>query len=117
MQAKHSSRWRRRGISWAPVLFLLGFLALLGIIVLFFVEPMAKMAESTSPETRRKVSAYATLLLTLLLSLLLLGLVFTLRIARRKPLARRRPTRYIDAWGESARRMKTPSPDELEDDQ
>jgi hypothetical protein len=107
----------RRGVSWAPVLFLLAFLVALAVIAIIYLEPMLRAAAGATPEERGRLSAFAMLALMIVVIALLAGLMLTLRIGRniarmaaRKPA----PTRYPDAWEESARRLKTPEADELE---
>lgn len=113
-----SGRWR--GVSWAPVLFLLSFLVAMGVVAYFFLEPLLKMANEGTPEHRRRLGAYAALAMAVLVLFLLVGLVLTLRMGRR--LARMAPerrtkTEYPDAWSESARRMPPPDAKDLEDTQ
>ena len=108
----------RRGVSWAPVLFLLAFLVALAVVAIIYLEPMLRAAAEATPQERTRLSAFAMLALMIVIIVLLAGLMLTLRIGRNiARLARRKPppTRYPDAWEESARRLKTPEPDELED--
>ncbi len=108
-----------RGISWAPVLFLLAFLVAIAVMALFFLEPLLRMANEASPEERRRLGAYGLLAICVLILILLGGLILTLRIGRR--LAgiggekKGKPTVYLDAWSEAAKRMKVPAADDLED--
>lgn len=118
MSDRKTSAVRTRGLSWAPVLFLLAFLVALGVIALIYLEPMLKAASQATPEERTRLSAFAMLALMILIMVLLAGVMLALRIGRniarmaqRKP----KPTQYPDAWEESARRLKTPEADELED--
>lgn len=108
----------RRGVSWAPVLFLLAFLVALGVIALIYLEPMLRAASSATTEERNRLSAFALLALMVLIMVLLAGLMLTLRIGRniaRMAQQKPKPTHYPDAWKESARRIKTPEANELED--
>ncbi len=118
MSADNASSVRMRGVSWAPVLFLLAFLVALGVIALTYLEPMLRAASNATPEERTRLSAFAMLALMILIIVLLAGVMLALRIGRniarmaqRKP----KPTQYPDAWQESARRLKTPEADELEE--
>lgn len=118
-QILQRSSWRRRGISWAPVLFLLVFLGVLSAAAMFIVVPMLHKAADASPEDRRRISAYAALFACVLLLFLLVGLLFTMRIGRasrlRNTTGQHRATEYPDAWQEAARRLKTPDPEDLEE--
>jgi H+/Cl- antiporter ClcA len=114
----HRHARRYRGISWAPVLFLLVFLAALGVVSVIVLEAMLRTAAQASPEERRRISAYAGLLLCVMIAVLLGGLIATLRIGRATRMASTKhpPTQYTDAWAESARRMRTPPPEMLEEE-
>jgi predicted PurR-regulated permease PerM len=117
MQPSPAKKSRHTGISLAPVLFLLAFLVAMGVIALFFFEPLLRIANEAGLEQRRRIAAYAALAICVLILALLVGLVLTLRVGRRlTSLApkQHKPTAYPDAWEESARRMQVPSPDELE---
>lgn len=108
---------RQRGLSWAPVLFLLAFLVALGIIALEYLEPMLRAASTATTVERKQLSAFSLLALMVMVAALLIGVVLTVRIGRNiAKLAeqKRKPTVYPDVWEESARRIKTPTPEELE---
>ena len=107
---------RYRGMSWAPVLFLLGFLVATGVLALFFLEPALRLANE-SPEARRRVTAYGALAICVLILVLLVGLVMTMRMGRCVAVLapkRNKPTVYPDAWAESAKRIEVPTPEDLE---
>lgn len=108
-------RWN--GISWAPVLYLVAFLVVVALAAVWVVEPMVRAAVNATPEEKRRLTAYAALCLTLLLAVLLFGLLMTLRWNWRatKKAEPRVKTEYPDAWAESAKRIKTPKAEELED--
>jgi H+/Cl- antiporter ClcA len=110
---------RHRGISWAPVLFLVAFLLALALVAVLVIAPMLQAASHALPQERKQVSAFAALLLCLLLATLLLGLVMTMRAGRigRSGIGlKHKPTEYPDVWEESARRVEIPDPEDLEDD-
>lgn len=118
MNARKTPAVRSQGVSWAPVLFLLAFLVALGVIAMIYLEPMLRAASGATPEERGRLSAFAMLALMVLIMALLAGLMLTLRIGRniaRMAQHKPKPTQYPDAWKESARRIKTPEADELED--
>lgn len=111
-------RVRSRGVSWAPVLFLLSFLVAIGVIAFFYMEPLLKLANEGTPEQRKRLAAYGALALAVLILVLLVGLVLTLRFGRRlAELSPKhpKPTVYPDAWSESAKRVKAPEAKDLED--
>lgn len=117
MQPAGNGSRRFPEISWAPVLFLLSFLAALGVIAWFWLEPMLRIASEGSPEEQRKLAAYSALLIAVLVLVLLVGLIITMRIGRRLRMLGTRDrvqTDYPDAWEESARRTKPPTAEELE---
>lgn len=116
MRSEEIQHRRYQGaILWAPVIFLLVFLAILSVIAYFLTEPMLRAA-SISPQNGRKIAAYATLIVVLLISSMLVGLFFTIIATRRRSLKveKPKPTRYPDVWQESARRVHTPTAEELE---
>lgn len=118
MNAKSIPAVQRRGVSWAPVLFLLAFLVALGVIALIYLEPMLRAATAATPQERGRLSAFAMLALMVLIMALLAGLMLALRIGRniaRMSQHKPKPTHYPDAWEESARRMKTPDSEDLEE--
>lgn len=107
-----------RGFSWAPVLFLLVFLVVLGCGALLIVEPMLRKAATASVDERRRLAAYSALFVCVMLLILLVGLTFTIRVGRAMRIqanTERKPTTYPDAWAESARRVEPPDAEELEE--
>lgn len=113
-------RRRYAGISWAPVLFLLSFLAAIGVMAWFWLEPVLRIATEGTHEQRIRLAAYSALTLAILVLVLLVGLVLTIRIGRRLRLLGTRErvkTDYPDAWEESARRTKPPTVEELENNE
>ena len=115
---KRSTTSGRPGISWSPVLFLLAFLAVLGVIAYFLLEPMLVMARQGSWQEQRKLAAYAALFVCILLLVLLVGLVISVRMGRAlRPDGEppQKPTVYPDAWEEAGRRAKPLEPEELDE--
>lgn len=106
-----------RPFSWAPVVFLLVFLIVIATIAYFLMEPLMRIAATGTVEQRQKLAAIATLAFSLLIAILLFGIVFTIRFGKMPfPSSEKRiRTVYPDAWKESARRVPTPSAEELED--
>ena len=96
---------------WGTLFFLLGFAVLIVFISNWYLLPALNAAKNAAPAERRALAAHARLLLSVVLFILLAGLLLTFRVGRfflprgRKP---DRPTQYVDAWSESAKRMSTP---------
>jgi len=104
-------------MSWAPVLFLLGFLVATGVTAYFFLEPALRIANEGTAEDRRRVTAYGLLAISIMILILLVGLVMTMRMGKVGSLLapkRSKPTVYPDAWAESAKRMEVPAPEDME---
>lgn len=97
---------------WPLVLFLLAFVGLVILLTWGYLFPAADALRDADTTGRRHIAAYSTLLLSVVLFLLLVGLAMTFRIHRYffprldEP---RGKTKYVDAWAESAKRMKVPS--------
>jgi cytochrome b561 len=102
---------RRGQTLWKLIVFLVGFVILLAIVSRMFLLPAMQAAtDGATPGEQKQLSAYAWLLMTILLVILFAGLVLTFKAGRYfigKP-SPRVTTQYSDAWTESAKRMKTP---------
>lgn len=107
----------RRTITWAPVIFLVCFLALVGLIANYWVMPMLRAVKDGTPADRQRAMLYGMLVLILLLSLLLIGLLASFRFSAWlfRADSTHTPTKYIDIWEESGRRMVAPPPEDLEE--
>lgn len=99
------------------------YLVLFGLVVAgvswFYLLPALNKAHAASPEEKKRLAGQALLVMIVVLFVLLAGLVLTFRVGRfffPRPVAPRRKTEYVDAWSESAKRMKTPPADEGEDE-
>lgn len=102
-------------ILWGTLAFLLGFSLLIVIVSDWYLLPALEAARSANPLERKTLSAHARLLLAVVLFVLVAGILLTFRFGRfffprqREPgTGAAPPTRYSDAWAESARRMPTP---------
>src|SRR5687768_4055088 len=99
---------------WAVLLFLFGFGVLVVIVSHYYLLPAMEAALDATPRQRRGLAAYSRLLLVVVLFILFAGLVITFGIGRMF-MPRNRPpptkTKYVDAWAESAKRMKVPDED------
>ena len=108
-------RPRRSGrIIWSTLVFLVGFVVLLMLVSYLYLFPALEAAQTADPAGRRQLGATARLMLAVVLFILLAGLLMSFRVGRfflprkREP---NKPTPYVDAWAESARRMKSPPAD------
>jgi hypothetical protein len=107
---------------WAMMLFLLGFGALLFVVTDYYLIPAIDAAKHATPSQKRFLVAASWLLLSVVLFILLVGIGLTFRIRRfffpTNETRERTRTQYVDAWAESARRMKDVDlEDEPEDDE
>ena len=88
------------------IAFLLGFAVLITVVARYFLLPGMQAARDASAVERRQLSATAWLLLVVLLVVVIIGILLTFRIRRFfLPRASHGPTKYVDAWAESARRL------------
>ena len=109
------TRVRRSGrIYWATLAFLLGFAVLIYVVSDWYLLPALDAARDASTAEKRTLAVHARLLLAVVLVILVCGILLTFRFGRfffpghREPTG---PTKYVDAWAESANRMPTPPPD------
>ncbi|QOV91125.1 hypothetical protein [Humisphaera borealis] len=92
------------------IIFLIVFsLVLLAAMKLYLLPAMAAMKDADQRQ-REHLQATAVLMLCVVLFVLFAGLLLTFRPGRfffpRAPLARAKPTVYVDAWAEAGRRAK-----------
>src|SRR5437773_4000626 len=103
----HLSRWRT---PWGLLIFLLGYVALLVVVSHYYLLPALKVVHDATPVERKWLSASSALLLAVILFIIGVGIVLTFRVSRfffpRPTISRQPPTEYVDAWSESAKRMK-----------
>jgi quinol-cytochrome oxidoreductase complex cytochrome b subunit len=95
---------------WPHVAFLALFTLLLIIVSHWYLIPALSAFSSADPDQRRLLSLHALLLMLVLLFMLSLFLLLIFRLGRsvfpsREP---NKPTQYVDAWSESAKRLKLP---------
>ena len=110
------TRARRSGrIYWPTLAFLLGFAVLIYVVSDWYLLPAMDAARDADAAGRRSLAAYSRLLLAIVLVILVAGIMLTFRFGRfflprhREPSG---PTRYADAWQESAKRVQVPPRDE-----
>ena len=112
MYSTRLSHLHRPGrIVWGTLAFMLGFAILIVAISHWYLLPALDAARNAMPEERKRLAAHARLLLAVVLFILVAGILLTFRFGRFF-LPRKsdpgKPTPYVDAWSESARRMETP---------
>ena len=100
----------RNGLAYVRVIaYLVGFGVLLAFVGHYYLIPALEAAgQATAPE-RTVLSAQSRLVLALVLFILLMGLFLVFRIGRfffPRRRQRSEPTKYTDAWTESARRFR-----------
>src|SRR3954470_8072411 len=108
---RRHARRRSGRIFWPMLAFLIGFAVLIYYISDWYLLPAMDAARNANPVERKTLAANARLLLAIVLFILVSGILLTFRFGRfflprqREP---GKPTRYVDAWAESGRRMETP---------
>ena len=103
--------YRRGGIHWSALVFLVAFTVLAIFIAYSTLVPGMEAAKDASPQEKRTLVAWYRLLLAVLLFILFAGLVLTFRFGRLffpRPAPPRVKTEYVDAWAESAKRVEVP---------
>ncbi|MCC6240393.1 MAG: hypothetical protein IT448_08875 [Phycisphaerales bacterium] len=109
MDQERPDQRRFPGMYWAVLVFLAGFAGLLLLAGYFYLLPAyAALNNGEIDQARQKqIVAFSSLLLAVLVVLLLLLMLIVFRVRRffvnRAGVS---PTRYSDAWAESARRLK-----------
>jgi Na+/proline symporter len=102
------------------VIFLTVFAIVLVLVVQLYLIPALIAAKDADAEQRRQLSAYATLILAVVLFVLFSGLLLTFRVGRfffpRPPSTPVKRTEYVDAWAEAGRRASA-APLEEEDEE
>lgn len=97
------------------VLYLAVFVALLLFVSHYYLFPAIEATRGADPLQKAFLSASARLILAIVLFILLSGWLLAFRIGRffrPRNISRPKPTQYIDAWQESARRLKVPDKQE-----
>jgi len=117
--ARINRRFVRPARSALPVLiYLIGFVIVLAIVSHYYLFPAIEATRGADHKQREMLAGHATLVLIIVLFVLFTGLLITFRIgrSRRAPDDRKaEPTKYVDAWEESGRRLKLPDREETQD--
>lgn len=111
MRRLSRSRLRPARSPVAVLIYLAGFVILLVIISRLYLMRAIPAYSAADPQQRKLMGLHALLILSLILLILLIGLLFTFRIGRffsPRTTVRPKPTKYVDAWSESAKRLKIP---------
>ena len=112
-----SSAPRRRSgrVLIRAVIFLATFALVLLVVANLYLLPAFRAAHAANAAERRQLAAHATLVLAVVLFVLFAGLVLTFRVGRyffpKPPVARPKPTEYVQPWAEAGRR-RNPADDE-----
>ena len=103
----HEAHQRLRRSLWATLALALGFAVLISFVARYFLIPAMEAARHANPAERRTLSAYALLLMAIVLMMVLVGIILTFRVRRFfLPKISHEPTKYVDAWAESGRRLE-----------
>lgn len=107
MPPAHDPRLRFRRSLWATIAFLVGFGLLITIVARYFLVPGMEAARDASAPEKRQLSAAAMLLLAVVMVIVVVGILVAFRVRRFfLPRGAPTPTKYVDAWAESARRLE-----------
>jgi formate hydrogenlyase subunit 3/multisubunit Na+/H+ antiporter MnhD subunit len=104
--------YRRAGrIVWATLAFMAGFAVLIVFVSRWYLIPALQAAQSAQPGEKRQLAAHSSLLLAIILFILIAGILLTFRFGRYftpRLGQKTEPTKYVDAWTESAKRISVP---------
>ena len=110
-QAARPPRARSGRIVWATLAFMVGFVVLLVFISRWYLIPALEASRHATGVEKRALVAHSRLLLALVLLILISGILLTFRFGRYfvpRVGEKAKPTKYVDAWAESARRVSVP---------
>lgn len=99
----------------ASLAFLAGSTAIIILVFRGYLVPAYDAWRKATPQQKHLLSASSTLLLAVVLVVLLLLLIALFGVRRYfhfHQMRSRSKTEYVDAWAESAKRMKTPAEEE-----
>jgi hypothetical protein len=112
------SRHRRGRVHWSAIAFLLIFTVVALAVAYYAMRPAAEAAQQAPETVKRHIVAWFRLLLAVLLFILIAGLLLTFRFGRLffpRASGPRVKTQYVDAWAESAKRLRVPPEGEDEE--
>ena len=98
-------------LAWPLVVFLLGVAALIVLVSNEYLMPAGDAVLDATPKQKKLISAYSALLLSIVLLIITTGLFMVYRHRRATrallmPSAKDKPTKVVDAWAESGKRLK-----------
>jgi len=99
---------------WASLVFALTAIGVILLVCLAYLRPAVDAWNHADVHGRKLLAAVAMLLVAVLLFFLLVMLWLAVRFARPRKPAGKTVTKYIDAWAESGKRMKTPPKEDEE---
>jgi len=105
---------------WPVLLFLLGFIILVTVLSHYFLIPALLATKDATAAEKQRISAYATLLLAIVLVIISIGLFLVLRVKRffvATPPDKRAKTQYVDAWAEAGKRVQVSDDEDESDDE
>lgn len=98
---------------------MVGFAVLIVVVSHYYLLPALETSQVATRGEKRQLAAHSSLLLAIILFLLIAGILLTFRFGRyfvprlgEKP----KPTQYVDAWAESAKRVSVPPREGPDDD-
>jgi hypothetical protein len=106
-------------VVWATLAFMLGFAVLIIFISNWYLIPALKASANATGEEKRVLVAHSRMLLAIVLFILFAGILLTFRVGRYfAPHVgeKSKPTQYVDAWAESAKRVSVPQDDDEDDE-
>ena len=90
---------------------MLGFAVLIVFVSRWYLIPALEAAQTATRMEKRHLAAHSWLLLSIILVILVAGILLTFRFGRYfipRAGEPQKPTKYVDAWAESARRVPVP---------
>ena len=96
---------------WATLAFMAGFAVLIVVVSRWYLLPALEATQGATGVEKRQLAATSRLLLALILFVLVAGLLLTFRVGRffvPRLGEKDKPTKYVDAWAESAKRVSVP---------
>jgi hypothetical protein len=90
---------------------MVGFTILLAYVSKWYLIPAMQAAQDATGPEKRTLVAHSRLLLAVILFILLAGILLTFRFGRYfvpRVGEKAKPTKYVDAWAESAKRVSVP---------
>ena len=90
---------------------MLGFALLIVFVSRWYLIPALAASQTATRIEKRQLAAHSWLLLAIILFILVAGILLTFRFGRYfipRAGEPQKPTKYVDAWAESAKRVSVP---------